>query len=88
MGDVGGRGRGIVPVMKFGFIDDHYSSKLFQVLVLYKVDNFSIAFFTKKEWMEKRGGGWSYPGGNGPTPGGVGLPLSPTAYPPYHSYLI
>ena len=76
-GRVGGGGGGvIVPIMKFGFIDDHYSSKLFQVLVLYSVDTFSIAFFTERC-------GWRRGEGGAPTPAyPTSLPISPYALPP------
>ena len=51
--------------MKFSFIDDHYSSKSFQVLVIQLVDIFSIVFFTERR-------GWRR--------GEEGVPI-PLAYP-------
>ena len=75
VGGGGGVGVVIVPIMKFGFIDDHYSSKLFQVLVLYSVDIFSIAFFTERS-------GWRRGEGGGPIPTyPISLPLLLTATP-------
>ena len=65
--------------MKFGFIDDHYSSKSFQVLVIYKVDIFSIAFFSERR-------GWGKGEEGVPIP--LAYPFHSKPPPPYHSCLI